>query len=32
MGFLNRERLTVYPRIFLTLYVLLGGYLILGAT
>jgi hypothetical protein len=30
MSFLNRERLTVYPRIFLILYLLVGGYLILG--
>jgi hypothetical protein len=30
MSFLNRERLTVYPRIFLVLYLLVGGYWILG--
>jgi hypothetical protein len=30
MSFLNRERLTVYPRIFLILYLLIGGYWILG--
>jgi len=30
MGFLNRERLSVYPRIFLALYLLVGGYWLLG--
>src|SRR5512139_1809356 len=30
MNFLNRERLTCYPRIFLVLYLLVGGYMILG--
>ncbi len=30
MSFLNRERLSVYPRIFLALYLLVGGYWLLG--
>lgn len=30
MSFLTRERLTIYPRIFLALYLLVGGYLIIG--
>jgi hypothetical protein len=30
MRFLNRERLTIYPRIFLALYLVLGGYWIMG--
>lgn len=30
MSFLNSERLTIYPRIFLVLYLLIGGFWILG--
>ncbi len=29
MNWLTRERLTVYPRIIVVLYILVGGYLIL---